>query len=317
VQARDGGFRHAVGLQLGESAHQPAARAEKPDITGPRRKGGFQRRVVGLDVMGGDGDGGPGIDVQRRQRLARLLPPIGDARNRRRRLGPFRSHQRGLELRLRAQLGDGERRGIAAHHNQAWDGVVGLLDRRFRPGRDFGGAQPRIAVADIDHRAPLDLRGQQFGERRIVGRNPLHEYLDARAAEQADIRPRTTLAIDEGARLAVLQAAEGVIGDVALHAAPGEIARDDAVCEHHLGPGRPGTAAVDADQGGERQGLAGVADAAESRSHVLRHSEQRPFGQGLARHQDLTLGSRPGYGFLGISRPRWRLIGSLPSSSPS
>ena len=69
----------AGGAQWGQAFGETLARAEQADIAGGGRQGGGQGLLVRLEVVGGDGDGGPGVHADGGQGGGRIVTPIGDA----------------------------------------------------------------------------------------------------------------------------------------------------------------------------------------------------------------------------------------------
>ena len=76
----------------------------------------------------------------------------------------------------------------------------------------------RDPVASPQRRAAKAAEVQQGLCRRIVGRDPLAQQLDARAAKQGYVGPGTALAVDQAPRLAVFQSAPGLDGHIRLDA---------------------------------------------------------------------------------------------------
>tara|TARA_R100000935_G_scaffold48554_1_gene73185 strand:- start:56603 stop:57118 length:516 start_codon:yes stop_codon:yes gene_type:complete len=171
--------------------------------------------------MGGDGYGGPGIEAYGAERLSGFIPTIGNlgqGRRLRRTLGP---DQGGLEARLPAQGGDGEGRRVRAHDHKPRDGVIVPANGALpRPGFLGRRAEPPDAIAQPDAGSALILGGKEIGQRGIVARHLLQEDLDPRAAQELNVRPGAALAIDQGARRAVLKTGLGVGGHIGLDTAP-------------------------------------------------------------------------------------------------
>jgi len=232
-------------------------------------------------------DRGPGVDADPGQRLPRIRAAVGDPGQRRRLDRPLGPDQRGLEPGLRAEAGDGQRGRVGPDHGEAGDRLVQAAHQERIVGGDAdlvraAGAGLDAALGAVgapDRRAALGHELEEPRHRGVAGQDALDQDLDARAAEELDVRPRAAGAVHQLARFAVGQGVGGVDGDVALDAAAGEEARHQSVGEHHLGAGRARAAALDAVEGDQRRRLAGLQRALERRADVLGEAERRPDGQ--------------------------------------
>ena len=170
--------------------------------------------MIQVGVVGGDGDGRPGIRPEGGEGFGRRPPMIADGK-RRRRFRPLRPDEIYGPAFGQTQGGDRQGEGIGTHDDQSLGRLVEATAFDPLAGHPDG---PVVSIADIEDGASLRLGVAQFRQGRIVRIEPFDEQVQASAAGQARVDERAATTVDDSARLSVFERGPGMEDDIGLDA---------------------------------------------------------------------------------------------------